>query len=481
MKFHNLLLLFFFLIAVDFSAASITLRMFGAKGDGKSDDTKALKLALLYSQHNKAVIDGENLTYLLSGRAELSLNHFSIRNINFITSKKYKDQFSMKVITNQVAMTDVRFDGGRGTYKTEFENWEDFSKENNTVSIYPDTPDLFYFVGLDKNAVMNFKNIKMENIHAASCITAVTFGQVFMAHLKFKNISNKTFHIYHSTDEGKYQSGKTSVEDIFAEDIGILPDKVKINKLVTANKDIVAMPQASFNFIVSFGEYYVKNAKVNNYGTSGVTSDRNTFFKSDTITVLNTSDRTFSNNPSAAVWFEGTSKINMNRVNIDVANRDKRDLLFDSSAFHIYGVNTIAVIQNLHIKGNVLNKGLRGSFQGENNITFSTVKIEGNYKQATALFSMMQKSKIETQINIGNLVINRGTVEFYGINKVHIDNLMGISGKEQVNFKLPETTVIGGNYFIKRSNIKGISKNISVKSLKIYDTKNRKVTINNLL
>lgn len=479
MKLRNKLVFLFLFISLEVVAGNITMRMFGAIGDGKTDDTQAFKKALEYCQNTNSVIDGESKTYFVKGRTEVNLIHFSLRNINFVTSSKYSDQFSMKVISNRVDMENVMFDGGRGTYKTELENWKDFAVENNTVSIYPDTQDLFYFVGLTKEAVMNFRNIRMENIHAASCITAVTYGQVFISQLKFKNISNKTFHIYHSADEGKFQSGRTTVEYVEAEDIGILPEKLKINMSEIANRAIKAMPQASFNFIVSFGEYYLKGAKVNNYGSSGITSDRNLTFVGDSLVVSNDSGRTFSNNPSAAIWFEATANICLNRAEISVDKRDPRDLRFDSSAFHIYGVNTKAIVGELYIKGNGLNKGLRGSFEGINSIRFQNVKIDGVFKQAAALLSAMPGSKIESIIEINKIEVNKGVVEFYGIKDVNIQNFTGITGMEHLNFKLPENTNISGRYTVKRTNIRGVYKSSAVNNLKIYDSKNRVIQTKN--
>jgi len=455
--------------SVNLSAGIITLRMFGAAGDGITDDVEAMKTALRYSQVNKDTIDGEILTYFVSGKSEITLNHFLLKNINFVTSKKYADQFSMKVDSEEVYMLNVNFDGGRGTYKTDIESWKDFAQESNVVSIYPVPDDLFYFVSLKKESKMLFEEINMKNIHASSCLTVITFGTVYLNNLYFKNISNKTYHVYHSVDEGKYQYGKTIVGEVFAEDIGIFPQRIKVNNKVINHQNIQKMPQASFNFIVSFGEYYLKKATVKNYGSSGVTSDRNTIFKSELINIENFSNKTFSNNPSAAMWFEGTSQITMEDVIITIRNRDSRDLLFDSSAFHIFGINSVANINNLTISGNMLNKGLRGSFIGKNNIRFNNIVISGNYKQAVAMFAMMPLSKIETKLSFGKATINGGTVEFYGVKEVEIDDLIGVTGKEQINFKLPDSSITKEKYRISRSNVKNIFKNDVIENIEIFD------------
>lgn len=467
MKLINFLSIILVLVSIDLYCSNITLRQFGAKADGIADDTWALKNALIFAQTNHIDIDGEGLKYYISGNLDLKLSYFSLKNCNFITSNDYKNQFTLKVDCSQVSMSRITFDGGRNTYKNQIEEWKDFSKENNVQSIYPTPSDVFYFVALDENATINFDDVSMKNVHASSCITVITYGKVNFETMSFENISNKTFHVYHSINEGKYQHGKTYASNIKSKDVGIIPDRILYNNQTVQNQNLNAMPQASFNFIVSFGEYYLKNAEVVNYGSTGVTSDRNILFQASNIKISNFSNRTFSNNPSGAVWLEATKKSIINNVDIDIQSRDIRDLQFDSSAFALYGVDSEVIIDSLTIKGKYLNKGFRGSLDGINKICIKKIIIYGEYKQASALFAMMPSTQIQSEVFIGDMILNSGVMEFYGIEKVNINSIFGATGREQINFKLPHTLNGNESYSIKKHNIPNIYKSKVVKNLKL--------------
>ena len=476
MKLINFFSLILLLVSIDLYCSNITLRQFGAKADGKADDTWALKRAMIFAQTNHIDIDGEGLKYYVSGNLDLKLSYFSLKNCNFVTSNDYKNQFTLKVDCNQISMSHITFDGGRNTYKDQIEEWEDFSKENNIKSIYPTPGDVFYFVALDENANIDVNNVSMRNVHASSCITVITYGRVNFETMYFENISNKTFHVYHSINEGKYQNGKTYVSNIKSKDVGIIPDRILYKNQIVQNQNLNAMPQASFNFIVSFGEYYLKNAEVINYGSTGVTSDRNKFFQADYIKISNFSNRTFSNNPSGAIWLEATKKATIKRVDINIQNRDLRDLQFDSSAFALYGVDSEVIIDSLTIKGKYINKGFRGSFEGINKIHIKKIMIDGEYKQASALFAMMPNTQIQTQIIIDEMVLNSGVTEFYGIEKVEINSILGVTGKETINFKLPYTLDGREEYSIKPNNLLNIYKSKVIKNLKLpSNSKNKNI------
>lgn len=475
------LYIFFVLLAVSkVFGTEVSLREFGAAGNGIDDDTKSLVEALKFAAENKLTVNGEGLNYNVTGKVELDIIFFSLKNCNFITSNSYSNQFALRVICENVKLSNINFDGGRNTYKTNTEEWKDFSSENGIISIYPTTDDLFYFVALNTNAILQFENVKMKNIHASSCITVITHGKVLLDDLDFNNVSNKTFHIYHSTNEGLYQNGKTFAGNITSIDVGILPSEILYKNKIISNKNINVMPQASFNFIVSFGEYHIKKAIVHNYGSSGVTSDRNILFKADYINITNNSDKGFSNNPSGAMWFEATSIISVNRIDIDIEKRDSRDIEFDSSALSFYGHDTVSNIDTLNIKGKFLNKGLRGSFAGKNNISFDYINLEGTYQQAAALFALIPNEKIQTKVNIHNLAVKKGTVEFYGIKEVNISKLNGRTGDEQLNFKLPYSISGSENYNVESTDFRNVYKSNTVKNIQCYDMLKRKVIIKTL-
>ena len=52
MKLINFFSIILLLVSIDLYCSNITLRQFGAKADGKADDTWALKRAMIFAQTN---------------------------------------------------------------------------------------------------------------------------------------------------------------------------------------------------------------------------------------------------------------------------------------------------------------------------------------------------------------------------------------------------------------------------------------------
>ncbi|MBL3547351.1 hypothetical protein J2787_003071 [Chryseobacterium rhizosphaerae] len=450
-----------------------SLNQFGAKGDGITDDSEMIKKAMLESQ-NGIILDGQNRTYLIAKNIDLDLKSLNLINTKIITGKEYIRQ-SIKINSNNIVLDNISVDGGRNSYKKGYEIWNVFSKENNVESIYPDEPDFFYFTGLDKKANYSISNLSMNNMHASSAITIITYGNVNFKNINFNNLSNKSFHIYHSVDEGKYQSGSTYVINAIANNVGVLSDKVMVNKTVYNRDDLKVMPQASFNFIVSFGNFYFDKLVVNNYGSSGVTSDRNLNFIGDQIIVSNDSDKVFSNNPSGAVWFEDSKNIYVKNISVNIQKRNSKDLQFDSSAVSLFAIDSSVKIDNITIKGNnnkILNKAIKGSFAGKNNVFFGNITIDGNYKQAGALFATVENVPLESKININKITYKNQTIEFYGMKDVHINEVFGITGKEKLNFKLSKP-IRDENYTIKNINLNEINVGENVKKVNVTNNSHK--------
>lgn len=454
-----------------FCNAQITrsLKSFGLKGDGVTDDTNALIKAMVTAQ-NGTVLDGENFTYLILKPIDLSLQSLVLKNVKFVVNKRFVNQ-TFKISSNNITFDNIFLDGGRGTYKKGYEKWNVFSSENSVESIYPDEPDFFFFVGLDKDANFNITRFTVNNLHAASAITIITFGNVNFKELNFSNLSNKSFHVYHSVDDGKTQSGTTHVSNAKSDNVGLLSEKVMVNNQIYDRASIKYMPQGSFNFIVSFGNYFFDNLYVHNYGSSGVTSDRNLNFIGNYINVVNDCAKTISNNPSGAVWFENTKNVRVDKIDVNILNRDPRDFLFDSSAISLFSVDNIVNIGEINIASPnipVLNKGFKASLSGNNVISINKLDIKGSYKQAGGIFSTMPNVPIESQINIGTLKYNNNqTFEFYGMKNVSVDEVIGDSGQEKLNFKLPFSIQSKEKYIINKTNLKQIYLSDHIKKVNI--------------
>lgn len=449
-------------------AGTRTLKSFGAKGDGITDDSGAIKQALLFCQ-NGTTINGQGLTYLFESPIKASLKQFHLVNCKLVLGRTFKKQGYFEITSTDVLLENISIDGGRGTYVKENESWGVFASENKVNSICPSRPDFFLFFGMSKSAKFDVKKMDVKNLHSFSAITIYTLGKVTLSDLKFQNLSYKTFHIYHSNDDGKTTGGLTTVSNAYAKNIGLLPSKLYVDLKLQQRATLKMMPQASFNFIVSFGSYIASNLHVSNYGSTAVTADRNDNFIADSIRIDNSSNTSFSNNPSGGLWLEKCKNVNIKSVNINVSARDKRDLLFDSSAIHIYSVNGRVLINDLWIKcSNIasLNKGLRASLLGKCELNIKNLTLEGVYQSFAGLFSILD-DQVSSTINIGNLNLNSKSLGFYGMKNISINKLQGKTGNEAVNFTLPNGAGSNEAYLINGTNLKSIGINKQVKNIKI--------------
>jgi len=465
------LILFFLLTSFSFFASTRTLKSFGAKGNGITDDSVAISIALSACQ-NGEVVDGEGLLYLFENTVGLTLKQVNLVNCKFVLGKTYSKQGNFIITSNKINLTNISVDGRRNTIVKDVEQWRVFTTENNIKSISPSRPDFFCLYAMDKNAQINVSKFTVKNLHAFSALTVYSLGKVMLTDLHFENLSYKTFHIYHSADDGKTSGGETIVTNAYAKNVGILPVRLLIDGKNYNRNNVQMMPQASFNFIVSHGKYTAHNLNVLNYGSTAVTADRNENFIGDDITITNNSAFTFSNNPSGGMWFEKCDNATIGNLKIKITSRDKRDLGFDSSAMHIFSAGGNVSIDNLTIEsGNLasLNKGLRGSLVGKCNILIKNFKLSGKYKTAGAQFALLDNSILST-IKIDVLNLDSPSVEFYGMQNVVIGDVIGKTGNEHLSFKLPSSTSNIINYEVKKSNLKVININKNVKDVKLMNS-----------
>ncbi|CAM3058729.1 hypothetical protein DRF59_17225 [Chryseobacterium flavum] len=432
------------------SSKVLHAKIFNPFCDGINDDCLAISKMMKISSMGYT-IDGNALTYHLLNRITEEVDNFSFINFNFRLNNNYDLDCGWKVtVKKNIVFENIFIDGGRGTYKNEngnIEKWIQGPGDASVPSIIPNLVDVFLFIQGDKKSNASIKKLRAVNIHAISAITFYSYGNVNVEDSDFENISMKPFHVYHSFDDGETQSGKTFIKNITTKNCGYLWDTIleKVNSdqspVVRNRANSKGMIQWGYGAIVSFGEYYIENIKVENYGASAVCSDRNTKFFGNCIYISNDSDKFESNNPSGGMWFEATGNAYISNLSIDISNRSSRDLNFDSSALQTF--NTELYIDNLQIKTNVnkvlLKKGIRASYNNNNKITVNNLYIRGAFQDQSVFHGIMEFAKdqypLESKFVLNEGIIEEGNLLFWGTGEVNLSKINALTSK--IEFQSP--------------------------------------------
>ncbi len=401
-----------------------------AAGDGTTDDTTALQAAFNSVSTSGRVLDGGNKTYLITTTINVTGAFFRIKNFKFKLGTSYTDQGRINCDAGSgttkmtIELDNIVIDGGRGDYKVGREPWtvavSNFFGYN---SIQPDLSAIIKVNAFNENTDVRVTNCRFENIHALAAIRVNSYGTTIIQDCVFKNNSFQSFAIFQSADSGTTQGGRTLVSDVYAEDIGLLPDTYDVDGVQKTFSDNSSTqtesPQGSFNYVCSFGEYNITNASVKNYGSCGVTADRNLIFNASNITITNDSTRSFSNNPSGAFWLEDCEIANVTNLHIDVSARAGIDTTaLDNSLLQIYLTdNTKCFFNNVFIQTSAttayFNKLIRGSAKDTTHCNIENFYVSGICRNLDdgVSFLLLPNSAIEHDVRLAHGYIKHGDIK----------------------------------------------------------------------
>ncbi len=404
---------------------------FGAVGDGTTDDTTALQSAMDSVAVSGAWLDGANKTYLITTTIDVDQGAFCrMRNFKFKLGTSYTDQgrFNCDAGSGTTAMTvaldNIVLDGGRGDYKSGNEPWTDTTTDfGGYDTIEPSLSAFFKVNAKNEETTTHITNCRFENHHGIAAVRVDSYGTTIIQGCVFKNLSFQSFAVYQavfdSNDNITAHKGRTIVSDVYAENVGLLPDTFAVGGTAMTFASTTAAPQGSFNFLAIGGEYSLSNATCKNYASCGVTADRNEKFNATNITITNDSDRSFSSNPSGAFWIEGCEESNVTNLTVEITARATIDTTgLDNCLLQIYLKDGNKVFfNNVFLKTDestaYVNKLIRSSGKGAAHCHIENFYVSGicrNLDDAVS-FLLLPNSTIEHDVRLLHGYIKHGDIK----------------------------------------------------------------------
>jgi hypothetical protein len=395
---------------------TVTSAIFNMTQDGTTtDDSTQWKAMVDFCGTNNVIGDGENRATLLTGVKSFSpTTKLYLKNMNITAGTDYTDQPFYTFLTDvEYQFENFAVDGERDT-RAELEPWTVFTTFAGVDSIQPTTGRFFDLSPFLTNDV-TISNFNFTNCHYDVCLNINSHATVFIENFKADFCSNKTYHVFHGTDGGSQpDSGVTIANGIRTNDCGIMPANFLVDDVAKVRADNFA-PQASFGAIVTFGRYTISNVFVNNYGSTGVTADRNKSFTSTNTQFVHTDPNAFSNNSSGAMWLEACDKAMLVNTEIKITARDSRETAIDNTALQIFvSSGQICELSNTileSVAGANLSKDMRISMTAGSTLIVNGYSIEGNGSTVSIGAANVSGLSNKLQFNNGrvrgsNIVIN---------------------------------------------------------------------------
>lgn len=383
----------------------ITLKKFGCKQDGTTNDKVAFYAAITFAVNNSLMLDGGSLPTLVSDAAEKvfpSTTPVRIHNLNLVVGTTYANQPRIKFDGDvEYEIKNLKVTGGRGT-KAGLEPWAKFTAFLGYDSIEPATGNLITIGGGLLTSDITIDGVDARDCHYDSIILAFTSGVIDAKRFHFENCSNKQIHFWHGIDGGSQPlTGVTNLCGYVAKNCGILPASFTVNGVTKTRADSVA-PQGAFGCIVSYGTFNHSDIFIHNYGSTGVTPDRNISAMGKNIKIWHDDPNGFSNNSSGAYWDEYCGNCEVDGLEIKISARDPRETPLENCALQIFKqTGGIFSATNVVIETSgtaSIDKDIRGSLGDGSQVSINGYSLESNASNTSV--SMLQTVGASAKIEL---------------------------------------------------------------------------------
>lgn len=385
----------------------ITLKKFGCKQDGITDDTKQFYKAVKFAINNSLILDCCNLPTLVQDttvKTFASTTPVRIHNLNLVAGTTYANQPRLKFDSDvEYEIKNLKVTGGRGT-KAGLEPWAKFTAFLGYDSIEPATGNLITIGGGLLTSDITIDGVDARDCHYDSIILAFTSGVIDAKRFHFENCSNKQIHFWHGIDGGSQPlTGVTNLCGYVAKNCGILPASFTVDG-VTKTRAAAVAPQGAFGCIVSYGTFNHSDIFIYNYGSTGVTPDRNITAMGKNVKIWHDDPNGFSNNSSGAYWDEYCGNCEVDGLEIKISARDPRETPLENCALQIYKQTSgIFSATNVVIETSgtaSIDKDIRGSLSARSQVAINGYSLESNASNTS--ISMLQTSGLSSKIELSS-------------------------------------------------------------------------------
>lgn len=372
-------------IEANTNGKKMTLKKFGCRQDGVTNDKDQLYRAVEFTTNNGLILDGGSLPTLVSDTAEkifVSTTAVRIHNFNLVAGTTYFNQPRLKFDSDvYYEIINLQISGRRGS-KPGVEPWRKFATFLGYDSIEPSTGNLITIGGSLLTNNVTIHNVTAKDCHYESVILGFTQGVADIKNMHFENCSNKQLHVWHGIDGGvQPSSGVTNLTGYVAMNCGILPASFTVDGVNKTRSDSVA-PQGAFGCIVSFGTFNHSDVFVYNYGSTGVTPDRCITALGKNVKIWHDDPNAFSNNSSGAYWDEYCDNCHIDGIEIKISARDPRETPLENCGLQIFKQTSgVFSASNVVIETSGaahMDKDIRGSLAAGTQVSINGYSLESN-------------------------------------------------------------------------------------------------------
>ena len=421
----------------------VTPQMFGAVGDGVTDDSTAVEQAA-----QAGIVLGGYKTYFIGNTIDIEN---SLYNCNFILD----DLASVQVIEDNSNISNCTFKhdsypatGNRGKWLLRLDHVKNATVENCSFSegvscLYLDTCDN---ITITKNKFVDIRQTEIGYNGYGVC--TVESKNIVISNNVFKNVARHSVYLSVNSDgTSGYNENIIISNNVFSWDSNVIGNTSGFECTIAIRPTNGVLIQGNI-FNNMFTAFATMPSLCTVAGSAG--------YHDSTNVLLRNNFGTFSGNPranaSGVITFNGTGSANVPPINIDISNNT---FMYSSGAFIVWNAG-----KDINITGNNIICSGSGTFvyiySTPDGNTTQNLSIENNTINATNILILGGDTR-----NYGNISISKNKLTFSVLGTLGngqttslidtlyiVDNILNTTANRAYFSNIPVTTFIAKSNYV---------------------------------